>query len=48
MGRASTAEQLTNGGNGSDDFTELELVENCSFSSSVETNHQDAHLLFAP
>lgn len=31
----------TNSRNGRDDFTQLELVEDGSFTSSVETNHQD-------
>jgi hypothetical protein len=38
----------TDGGDGSDNFTELELVENSSLSGSIETNHQDSHLLLAP
>lgn len=36
------------GGDGGDDFTELELVQNGGLSCSVQTNHQDTHLLLAP
>lgn len=39
---------LTNRGNGGDDFTELELVQDGGLTSGVKTDHQDAHLLAAP
>lgn len=38
----------TNGGDGCDDFTELELVENGGLSGGVQTNHQNSHLLLPP
>lgn len=38
----------TDGRNGCDDFTELELVENGSLSGSVQANHQNSHLLLSP
>jgi len=38
----------TDCGNGGDDFTELELVQNSRLSGGVETDHQNAHLLLAP
>lgn len=39
---------LTDGGNGGDDFTELELVEDGGLSGGVKTDHQDSHLLATP
>lgn len=33
------------GGNGGDVLAELELVQDCCLSSSVETQHQQSHLL---
>jgi hypothetical protein len=38
----------TNSGDGGDDFTQLELVQNCGLSGSVQTDHENAHLLLAP
>lgn len=38
----------TDCGDGGDDFTELELVQDGRLARCVETNHQDAHLLLAP
>ena len=38
----------TNGGDGRDDFTELELVEDSGLSGGIETNHQNSHLLLTP
>ena len=35
---------LTNGGNGGDDFSKLELVEDGGLTSSIETNHENTHL----
>lgn len=35
----------TDGRDGGDDFTELELVQNSGLASSVETDHQNSHLL---
>lgn len=39
---------LTNGGDGGDNFTELELVQDGGLSGGVETDHQDSHLLATP
>lgn len=39
---------LTNRGNGGDDFTELELVQDGGLTGGVKTDHQNAHLLAAP
>lgn len=33
---------------GGNDFTEFQLVEDSCFSCRIETDHQNAHLLFAP
>lgn len=38
----------SNGGNGGDNLTKLELVENGGFTGGIETNHQDTHLLLPP
>jgi len=38
----------TNGGDGRDDFAELQLVENGGLSGGVKTNHQNTHLLLPP
>lgn len=38
----------TDGGDGCDDFAELQLVEDGGLSGGVQTNHQDSHLLLAP
>lgn len=38
----------TDSGDGGDDFTELELVQNGGLSGSVKTNHKNAHLLLSP
>ena len=35
----------TNGGDGGDDLSQLELVKDCGFTSCVETNHKDPHFL---
>lgn len=40
--------ERTNGGNRGDNFAELELIENRGLSGSVETDHQDSHLLLPP
>ena len=39
---------LTNCGDGGDDFTELQLVEDGGLSGGVKTDHQDSHLLTSP
>jgi len=39
---------LTDRGNGGDDFTELQLVQNGGLSGGVKTDHQDSHLLATP
>ena len=39
---------LTDCGNGGDDFTQLQLVQNSGLSCSVETDHENAHLLSSP
>lgn len=33
---------------GCNNLTKLELVENCGLSGSIQTNHQDSHLLLPP
>lgn len=33
---------------GCDDFTKLQLVQNGGLSGSIQTNHQDSHLLLSP
>jgi len=38
----------TDCGDGGDDFTELQLVQNGGLSGSVQSYHEDAHLLLAP
>jgi hypothetical protein len=38
----------TDRGNCGNDFTKFELVENGGLSSSIETHHQNSHLLLAP
>ena len=35
----------TNSGDGGDDLTELELVQNGGLTSSIKTNHENPHLL---
>lgn len=40
-------EWRTDGRDGRDDLTELELVENGGLSGSVETDHENSHLLLA-
>ena len=37
--------ELTNGGNGGDDLSKLELVENGGLTSSIESHHKYTHLL---
>lgn len=38
----------TNCGNSRNDLTKLELVENSGLSGSIETDHQNSHLLLSP
>jgi len=38
-------EKYTNGGNGGDDLSELEFVENGCLTGGVETDHKYTHLL---
>lgn len=40
--------ERTDGRDGGDDFTELELVEDGGFTGGVESDHQDSHLLLPP
>ena len=40
--------ELTDCGDGGNNFTELKLVENSGLSGSVQTDHQDTHLLATP
>lgn len=40
--------QLTDRGDGGDDFTELQLVQDGGLSGGIKTNHQNPHLLLAP
>lgn len=37
-----------NGGDGCNDFAQLELIQNGRLSGGVQANHQDAHLLLSP
>lgn len=46
--RQRVARRHTNGRDGRDDFTELQLVEDSGLSCSVQTNHQNSHLLLPP
>ena len=46
--RPGEARTRTNGRNGRDNLTKLELVENSGFTGGIETNHQDTHLLLSP
>jgi len=43
-----TNPERTDCGDGGDDFTELEFVKNGSLSGSVESDHEDSHLLLSP
>ncbi len=38
----------TDCGDGGDDFTQLQLVEDGGLPGRIETDHQNAHLLLAP
>ncbi len=38
----------TDGRDGSDNLTKLELVENGGFTSGIETDHENSHLLLPP
>ena len=38
----------TNGGNSRDNFTQLQLVKDGGFSGSVQTDHENSHLLLPP
>ncbi len=38
----------TDCGDGGDDFTQLQLVEDGGLAGRIETDHQNAHLLLAP
>lgn len=35
---------LTNGGDGGDNFSELELVQDGGLTGSIKTHHQNSHL----
>lgn len=48
MAHRLRAERLTNGRDGSDDFTEFQLVQDGGLSGSIKTNHKDSHLLLPP
>lgn len=39
---------LTDCRDGGDDFTQLQLIEDGGLSCSVQTDHQNSHLLFTP
>ena len=39
---------LTDCRDGSNNFTEFQLVQDRSFSGSIKTDHQDSHLLLSP
>lgn len=40
--------RLTDCGDGGNNFTELQLIQNGSLSGSVETDHENSHLLLPP
>ena len=39
---------LTDGGDGRDNFAQLEFVKDGGFTGGIETDHQDTHLLLPP
>ena len=41
-------EERTDCGDGGNDFTKLELIQDGGLSGSVKPDHQDSHLLLAP
>jgi hypothetical protein len=41
-------ESRTNGRDGGDDFTKLQLVQNGGFTGGIETDHENSHLLLPP
>lgn len=41
-------ESCTNSGDGGDDFTKLQLVQNGGFTGGIETDHENSHLLLPP
>lgn len=43
----SRGRKRTNGRNSGDDLTKLQLVKNGGLSGSVETDHENSHLLLA-
>ena len=38
---------LTDGGDGGDDLSQFELIQDGRFTGGVEADHQNSHLLFA-
>lgn len=40
--------RLTDRGDGGDDFTQLQLVQNGGLSCGVKSDHQNSHLLLPP
>jgi hypothetical protein len=44
-GRSTEMEKLTDGGDCSDNLSQLQLVKDRRFTSGIETDHEDAHLL---
>ncbi len=47
LGKRTNAHSLTDCGDRSDDFAELELVQDGGLAGSVKSDHEDAHLLLA-
>lgn len=47
-GEGERGEGLTDCGDGGDDFTQLQLVQDGGFTSSVKTDHQNPHFLSTP
>lgn len=41
-------EERTDGGNGGDNLTKLQLVEDGGFTGGIETDHENSHLLLPP
>lgn len=39
--------ELTDGGDGGDDFSQLELVQDGGLSGSIQSHHQDPHFFLA-
>lgn len=47
-GKEKEKKGLTDCGDGGDDFTQLQLVQDGGFTSSIKTDHQNPHFLSTP